>query len=694
MKKSKLTTKLSLRESVGLVAILNPPISPFSKGGLKGDCNARTRNVTLLFCILIFGFCFYLGIEAAHSGDKSTSTVNIYADEIVYDHSTETILANENVRVYYKDMELHADKIKYVRNKNIIIAEGNIEFKKEHYSLTSEKLIYNIKFSTGMVYNVSIKSPPMYVYADEVIIKGKDEFLIPSGDITTCSHKPPHYKFKGKKIYLKLNSRFSSYSTLLFIRGLPTFYYPYYTRSLGPKKLETDINIGSSSKNGNFIKTKLLYPFTKGSKSYAGVDLMTKRGVGFKTGHRYQTDKGRSCVDLYYIRDKDGNVDRGRLYAKGWQEIMENISVRYRTEYTSHYHFNYNYDQRVYEYKKKDLYYQLGFQYSKSRYLLDVYGDKKEVWDELDYSVENFILPGVKFQLLPLYTPGKMRFSGNIHYINKYYPVEISTTSKEEWQSSISWESKIDKTYRLNISRPYYIALSPGFGFDGVIRKSLRRYISMFLGMQHGLYRKIFVDGDYLWRRSIEPPYHIKKNIIKYEITYRPSSRFMISSNSSYDFMETVIEPVGDFLNKLKLDYSVYSLFIRNRYDYYKKISKEWLYELDINKISEIRVKYNYRYPDRLELGQRFTLRWHQFKICLGTGFYINKVKGFYRFTEFIEKSMSLNWNMHCWDSEFRIRNFGKETEFWVLFNISAFPQPKAGVYGNLRYDDFRYYRE
>jgi hypothetical protein len=49
---------------------------------------------------------------------------------------------------------------------------------------------------------------------------------------------------------------------------------------------------------------------------------------------------------------------------------------------------------------------------------------------------------------------------------------------------------------------------------------------------------------------------------------------------------------------------------------------------------------------------------------------------------------------MHCFDSEFRILKRGEETEMWVMFNISAFPEPKAGIYKNFLYDDIRYVRE
>lgn len=633
---------------------------------------------------------------------KSTATqnvdiyVHIYADEMVYDNKTETVLANGSVKVYYGDMELYADNVEYIKREDFVNAWGNVNFRKEGYTLEAEEMYYNIKTSTGTAHNTTIKAPPMFVFADKVIIKSKGEFFVPSGDITTCSHEPPHYKFRGRKLKLKLKERFSARSAVLFIKGIPAFFYPYYSRKLGPRKLQIDMDIGTSSRDGNFIRSKVSYPFTRNARSYFGLDLMSKRGTGFKAGHGYSTDEGVSKVDIYYIREREPEtgtlIDKGTLYAKGWQEIAKYLSVRYRTEYTSDYAFNYDYNQQVYEYKTKDLYYQLGLEYSRAKYLISVYGDKKEEWEVQDYRVIDLVAPGAKFMLFPVYIPGRIRFQGNTHYINKYYPA--TETSAEQWQSSISWETKIDKTYRLNVSRPYYVTLSPGFGFDGMLRKSLRRYISMFLSMQHGLYSRIFLDTDYVWKRSVEYPYRIMKNIMKYEVTYRQSSRFMVSSESSYDFREEINKPAGNFFTRLNMRYRSCGLYVRNRYNYYEKESLEWLYELDIRSFSQTRVKYSYLYPTRLEIGQRFNFRRGPYILSLGTRFYVDKNTGFYKFTEFIEKSLSLRWNMHCWESEFRFLRRGAETEFWVLFNISAFQEPKVGIYGNLLYNDYRYHRE
>jgi lipopolysaccharide export system protein LptA len=642
--------------------------------------------ISITYILLITGKLTVYADETKRE-DYSNDYVDLYSDEMIYDNKAEKITALGNVRVFFDDLELYGDKVEYFKNKNSIIASGNINFKKGEYSLTSEKLEYNIEFSSGIVSDASIKSDPYYIYADKVIIKSKDEFFIPKGDVTTCDHQPPHYKFSGKKIKLQMHKKLSAYSMLMYIRGLPAFYYPYYSKKLGPRKMETDLDFGSSSRDGDFLKTKISYPLTENSRSYAGVDLMSKRGVGFKAGHSYRTSRGYSDVDLYFIREKDTGLDKGRLYAKGWQEITKHLAVRYRTEYTSDYTFNYNYDQGQNEYRKQDLYYQLGFEYTRARYMLSVSADRKEEWSEDSYELSRYVMPTVRLDLYPTYLPGRLRFRGNAQYKNEYL------SGSEEWQPEISWAGKIDKTYRFNIGRIYSLSLSPGVGYEGVYRDSFKRYTSMFLGVNNGWFRKLFINGDYLQRKSVEDK-DIVYNKINYRVSYIPSSRFSLSTESSYDFMDGVEKPVGNFFTRAKFYNNGTSLYVRNRYDYYASRPREWLYELNVKNHSITRVKYNYINPDRLELDQRFRMRLFPFLLSFGARFNLEQQDKFYKFSNFIERSASVTWNMHCWDSMFKFSKRGDETEFWIMFNVSAFPSPKAGLYKNSKYDDIRYIRQ
>ncbi|MBN2406443.1 MAG: LPS-assembly protein LptD [Elusimicrobia bacterium] len=672
--------------------------------------------IAAFFCVLMAAqaHAFTFDMEPRQEADEETvysstaavqastgpAVVDIRADEMTYDRKNEVIYASGSVKIRYRDMQLDADEVEYERKNKRILARGNVDMRKETHTIRSESIVYNIESSTGVVYNALVISPPMYVYADKVDMLSRDEFYVPKGFMSTCQGDPPPYKFQGEKIRLKVNERVSAYNTMLYVKGVPAFYYPYYSKSLGPKKLKVSIDVGSNDTKGRFVQTKVAYPFTENSETYAALDVMSTKGVGGGLGHRYSTEEGFSSIDTYYIKEQDTSRSKGSLYLRGWQEIFDDLNVRYRTEYTSDFSFNYDYTQDTAEYKERLLYYELGFDYTRPKYIATIYGSKQEEWSGLvgdeNYYVRDYVLPGAEFRLFPLKLSRLLTYSARTSYRNFYIP------STEEWESQISWDNRLNTTHRLNVGRYYYATFTPGVGYDGLYyRDTVDNYGSLFMGLSQGWLNRLFLDNNYTWRRAWFYPYIVTTSYMAVTATYRPDYRLELQVRSSYDFREYetsrvyITEPIGNFYSTLRYRYRRNSLYIRNQYDYYDRQSIEWLYELWLGGFSETRVKYYYFYPDRLEVGQRLSFSVLRQNVSVGGRFYLDKSGGgFYKFDRFFEKSLGVLLKMNCWDYEFRLLRRGEETMFWVLLNISAFPEKKVGLYGNIEQHDYRYHRE
>lgn len=650
----------------------------------------RARKILLLIILLNTLFI-------SRSLSAALERAEINAEKISYDRESERVYAQESVEVVYRDMRFTADRIEFNRMNGEISAWGNVNFYQENYSMRSESMVYNIIHQTGSVSSATIFSDPFIVYADSIIIKGQDEFLIPRGDITTCDHYPPHYRFSGSDISLKLNSRLSAWKTILFIRDFPTFYYPYYTKNLGPERLEVSFDIGSSDSAGYYLKTRVSYPFTENSRSYVGVDLMTVKGVGLRLGHNYDSDSGRSRAEAYYIREKDTALRRGSFNLSGWQRLRGDLSLNYRTEYNSHRFFGYEYDRGGGDYARDNLYYQFGADLNRRAYQASVYMDRREFWEDGNYRLSKFTLPGASLTLSPLNLPGRISFSGDTSFRRDY---EIE---EEYWYSTLTWRGLFRGSYRWDPSRNYYAAFTPGVGYDGVLTEyqNIRHHIRLEPAIRQGFYNRVFLDTSYLWRRELQFPYGILTSRLNSALTLRPLKGLSLSTRGSYDFREGVERPVGDLFFTAEFRQRRHRYYFRNRYSYHDNKTLDWLAEVNLMNISETRLRYNHLYPDRLELTQRFDIRKGDFRIQPGVRMHFEKEPdSFYSFSEFIETSLNLTWDLHCWQTQLRAVNRGSEMEFWILANITAFPESKVGVYGNLRDDpeglhtDFKFHRE
>ncbi|MEA3506103.1 MAG: hypothetical protein U9R36_01195, partial [Elusimicrobiota bacterium] len=516
-----------------------------------------------------------------------------------------------------------------------------------------------------------------------------------------------------KNILIDTESKFRIFSMVLFIRGIPTFFAPYYSKSLGPEKIEFDLDLGESTREGYFAKTRLAYPFTENSKTYIGIDYMTIMGIGLKAGHAYSSPGGELDLDWYYVNETKSSTSGEESYDKkhnlsldGWQQVSQNLRIRGKTEYTDDRMFRYRYDrQEGFEYMQQELDTRAGLEYSKSVYYGSVFVDKSESWDMDGYRFDRYIMPGLKLRIFPVGLPLNSSISADSQYQNRYM------TARENWQPYFDWNIRLVTSHRLDISRPYHITLSPGIDYSGdYVRYSksddtLTHYMSLFSGLRQGIYDKVFLESDYQWKREIGPPYRIAESKLSQRVTYRPYTPVTLMSRSSYDFRKDIKYPVGDFFSTLTLDLPVYYFFVRNRYDYHNSRTKDWLFELEVKENFNSTVKYDYLHPLRLELGATLTACMGAFEFTPGARAYLEKsaVKSWdYSFDRVIEKSLTVKWDMHCWESSLQFRNRGDEYEFWVLFNISAFPETKSGLYGDIITDgsgniigtDYRFHRK
>ncbi|MGM0441690.1 MAG: hypothetical protein ACQEQC_04635 [Elusimicrobiota bacterium] len=637
-----------------------------------------------------------------------TSVVDIYAGTMRYDRKEDTVTARDSVKMEFGNLVLTCDEGTYRRKKNLVRAEGNIKFDTPNYHVEADSLEYHIAGSTGVIYNTTLTSKPLYIYADLIKIVSEDEFLIPRGGITTCDHQPPHYQFTGTDMRVKLDSSFSAYNAILRFGSVPAFYYPYYKQNLGPEKGGFDLDLGRSNSEGYYAKAKLSYPFSENSRTHIGLDLMTEKGIGFTGGHTYNTDRGTLDLDATYIRDifkekaieeeldMDIDDDEFILNLRGWQEIYDNLSVRYRSDYTSSRDYNYLY--RVFseeEYHQQELFYRMGLEYSNSNYLASVYGTREEQWINEQYEITEIASPGAKLKLYPVRL-GSFNFSSEFNYKNRY------VTDNRTMQPYFTWDNSLETSYRVDPAGFYYFSFSPGVGYDGYYKRNklnddyLKHQGKFFTGFNQGFFKKLFLNTDYSFKKNIQPPYDITENTVRGRIMLRPYSFLRLSSQSRYNFKS---QSPGNSLNELNLNISPIDFNIRNRFDYERSKNLEWLFDVNYKNTLGTRVKYIHSYSKRLEVENSLRFAAGSFNIFGGITYDLEKMSNgkFYKFSEFTEKQLTLNWDMHCWESEYKVIKRGKDIQFWILFNIEAFPDDKAGLFGKVDKEDetdVRFHRE
>ena len=241
--------------------------------------------------------------------------------------------AGGRTRVEYNEITLEADKMIIDMISGDIQAEGRVIYtgpndyvraRAGRFNLTKgEGVAYGVDGQTGDLFFKSVwdekKKGPSFrqITERESVFKGT-HFI-------TCDFPVPMYYISASEVILMRNRRIYFRNPVVYIRGVPVFWMPWYSRNLAEGSPWSQFFGFNSSSLGFFYRLGYRYvhktevpdwdnPTTTRTRSHgqldANVDMFSQRGIGVGAEYRYQFDYGRhrGWIMLYGIRDRDRDV--------------------------------------------------------------------------------------------------------------------------------------------------------------------------------------------------------------------------------------------------------------------------------------------------------------------------------------------------------------------------------------------------
>jgi hypothetical protein len=262
--------------------------------------------------------------------------------------------------VSYNQFELEADKMKIDLVSGNIETEGNVIFRGPNEYIKAKAGRFNLVKAQGVAYGVDGQRGTLYFKAiwneDE---KGPafrqidEKMSIFRGTYFTTSAFPvPQYYVTASEVILIRDERVFFRNPVVWVRGVPVFYLPFYTRDLAEGSPWSH-EFGYSSKLGAFFRLGYRYkhqtqtPKWEDSSEYRTrsfglmdtyVDWMSQRGFGVGARYRYDLDNSRHTgyVDVYGVRDhereidgeEDSTISRWIYRHKHFSELTRNLSFQ------------------------------------------------------------------------------------------------------------------------------------------------------------------------------------------------------------------------------------------------------------------------------------------------------------------------------------------------------------------------------
>lgn len=220
----------------------------------------------------------------------SDNKVNIETDEAYINFNSEEFSADGGVDFIYpnqdpdKTAKIRAFMLNKIPNKNLILATQKVIFEQGENKVEAQEVLFNLddqstRIRDGVSY-VTVEGAPegndrIYYGGEEFIANYPDKAFVKNAWFTTSrkalemkeGNKDPKslpFHMKSKKISIYPEDKIIAYNTILYAKGIPILWLPWYATSL---KAETKAPLfpvfGSSAEDGSYI----IWGFDYGQKN-------------------------------------------------------------------------------------------------------------------------------------------------------------------------------------------------------------------------------------------------------------------------------------------------------------------------------------------------------------------------------------------------------------------------------------------
>jgi len=240
---------------------------------------------------------------------KSTSQVQLQADQVSFSSADNKAHAQGNVVVTTKDQQLYCDQLQLDRVVKEVVAEGDVYLDTPQENIIAQGLTYNFNDGTGQFRDARMYIDP-YQMKGKTIDKISENYMVmKKGYITTCDLDEPHFRVAARRMDIYQHDRAIAHSMKIYLGKVPVMYLPYYVQDLKNKPIFTFIP-GHSKNFGYFLLTTTSLKLSPHAHLNVYEDIRDRTGFSEGFDLKYKTSNfGSGLLRTYYAAE-------AKVYAK------------------------------------------------------------------------------------------------------------------------------------------------------------------------------------------------------------------------------------------------------------------------------------------------------------------------------------------------------------------------------------------
>ena len=264
---------------------------------------------------LTLGLLALPGTLGAQTNETSSWRVDPLSrdGEVWYDFKADRLFGTNGVRVIYEDAVLTADEVSVNLGSGEIIADGNVRIQREEQIWVSDHINYNVKTKQIQSQQFRTGKPPIFARGEGLHGELTNRVYIATNAIVTADDiSRPAFEVRAKSIKIIPGQRIEARSAVLYLEGVPVFYFPYYSRNLGERANNLNPVPGYRTSYGPFLLTKYTWFFSEQLDGAVHLDYRERRGPGVGPDINYHLGPwGDGSAKYYYTHDRDPGAGTG-----------------------------------------------------------------------------------------------------------------------------------------------------------------------------------------------------------------------------------------------------------------------------------------------------------------------------------------------------------------------------------------------
>ena len=233
---------------------------------------------------------------------------------VTWDFAT-TNATGTNIFIQYGTATLMADNAAVNWATGEVVADGHVRIESGDMTWIGEHIRYNFKTHQMRSEEFRTGQPPVFAAGRE--LQGdltNQTYNARHVFVTTDDVSHPAIRVRASRIKIVPGKYVEMWNAVLFMDGVPTFYFPFYRRSLGEHVNNFTFTPGYRSAYGPYLLGAYNWFLGDMADGRLHLDYREKRGVGTGPELNLHLERwGEAAFKYYYVHDQDPNDSTNNL---------------------------------------------------------------------------------------------------------------------------------------------------------------------------------------------------------------------------------------------------------------------------------------------------------------------------------------------------------------------------------------------